>query len=98
MALMLTRRGLRTANEGLSLSVAKSEVPMVLTALRDIAESPIPRAEDLVDLVQTKLKEKWDHLLPEQLLARNYASRELDAPGAHAAAKRVLVLNEVRGG
>jgi transposase InsO family protein len=28
----------------------------------------------------------------------NYASRELDAPGAHAAAARVLVLNEVGAG
>jgi len=96
LALMLSSRGLRTANEGLSLSVAKTEVPMVLTALRDIAESPVPRAEELVGLVQTKLKEKWDHLLPDHLLARNYASRELDAPGAHAAAVRVLVLNEAR--
>ena len=94
LALMLTRRGLRAANEGLSLSVAKCDVPIVLTALRDIAESPIPRPETLVDVVQTKLKEKWDHLLPDQLLARNYASRELDAPGAHAAALRVLVLNQ----
>jgi ATP-dependent Lhr-like helicase len=95
---MLTRRGLRTANEGLSLFVTKCEVPMALTVLRDIAEAPVPRAEDLVDLVQTKLKEKWDHLLPGQLLARNYASRELDAPGAHTAAVRVLVVNEVGAG
>lgn len=90
LALMLTTRGLRSANEGLSVLVLKADADDVAHALNDIANTPPPNAERLVEAVESKLKEKWDHLLPPSLLARNYASRELDTGGAHAAAAGLL--------
>lgn len=91
LALMLTSAGFRSSNEGLSIVVAKSDVQDVVQALTTIANAPSPEPERLVDAVESKLKEKWDHLLPPSLLARNFASRELDALGAHAAAARLTM-------
>lgn len=90
LALMLTTLGLRSANEGLSVLVIKADGEAVVRALNEIAKAPPPIAERLVEAVESKLKEKWDHLLPPSLLARNYASRELDTHGAHGAAARIL--------
>ncbi len=90
LALMLTTRGLRSANEGLSVLVIKSDEDAVVRVLNEIANTAPPKAEKLLEAVESKLKEKWDHFLPPSLLARNYASRELDVDGAHDAAAGLL--------
>ncbi|MGA2382567.1 MAG: DEAD/DEAH box helicase [Gemmatimonadales bacterium] len=89
LALMLTARKLRAANEGLSIMVLDAGVESVLDALFSIGHEPTPSGESLAAEVANKLKEKWDGLLPDSLLCKNYASSELEVPGAVAAARAV---------
>ena len=89
LALMLATMGLRATNEGLSIHVLGGTVDAVHDAFLDIAESPVPTPEDLAANVQNKYIGKWDGLLPDTLLARNYASAQLDVPGAVSYAKRL---------
>lgn len=86
LALMLMARKLITTNEGLSLSVLNATPDRVLEVLHDICSQPPPRPEALAATVENKLSEKWDGLLPDTLLCRNYASSALDVTGAVAAA------------
>lgn len=82
LALMLMRLGFKAANEGFSIRMHGADPDDVLDALNSIYSSPRPSPDQLADLVQNKLKEKWDHLLTEGLLKMNFASRELDVDGA----------------
>jgi ATP-dependent Lhr-like helicase len=83
LALMLMRLGLKAANEGLCIRIFGADPEEVLGALNKVCGSPRPNPEQLADLVQNKLKEKWDYLLTDGLLKKNYASRELDLDGAN---------------
>lgn len=82
LVLMLGLRGLRAVNEGMCIAVLGSEFARVHDVLLDVAETPKQTAEDLASQVVNKFVGKWDGLLPEQLLSRNYASSQLDLPGA----------------
>jgi ATP-dependent Lhr-like helicase len=87
LAVMLIARGLRATSEGLSINVLQAEVESVRLALHDVGHQPPPRAEEVAAVVQNKLREKWDGLLPDGLLCKNYASSELDVEGAVATAR-----------
>jgi ATP-dependent Lhr-like helicase len=89
LALMLTRKGLRAANEGLSIAVLGCTADAVQEALLDIAKAPTPVPEEIAAKVQNKYVGKWDGLLPEELLTRNYASDQLDVQGAVGCAKNL---------
>jgi len=97
LALMLTARKLIATNEGLSISVIDAEAGRVVEALEDIVREPPPRPEALAAAVANKLREKWDGLLPDGLLCRNYASSALDVPGAVAAAYTSVLTRNATG-
>jgi hypothetical protein len=65
----------------------------LLDAFDDIAASEPPAGEKLAQVVQNKLRGKWDALLPDRLLDRNYASQQLDIEGAVAAAAYIADMN-----
>ena len=90
LALMLTHRGLRTQNEGLTLVVDDSTAERVFDALYDIANEPTANPLDLVTRVQNKWRRKWDWALPEHLVSLSYSLDELDVPSAVAAARDVM--------
>lgn len=90
LALLLARAGLRAANEGLSIAVQGATIDTVYDALLDIAEREVPVAEEIATNVQNKYVGKWDGLLPDKLLARNYASEQLDVSGAVGCAKSLI--------
>jgi len=87
LALMLAARGLRATNEGLCLVVLDAQVDNVLDALHGISIEPLPSGEGLAVQVANKLREKWDGLLPDNLLCKNYASSELDVTESVGAAR-----------
>ena len=89
LSLMLTRQGLRAANEGLSIVVLGCTADAVQEALLDITEAPTPAPEEIAATVQNKYVDKWDSVLPEELLTRNYASDQLDVQGAVGCAKNL---------
>jgi hypothetical protein len=53
---------------------------------------PPPNPEQLAETVENKVKEKWDSLLPEQLLNKTFASRELDIEGLMRFALNAILL------
>lgn len=86
IALVLSSMGLSATNEGIYVEVDKSTKADVLKALREIAEKSL---DPLVIANACKLKsfEKWDDLLPEDVLDIDFASKNLDLAGAVAAAR-----------
>lgn len=80
LALMLCARGLKALNAGLFISVGGTTPAQMPTVLTGLVENP-PSQADVLRHVINQTQEKWDFLLPEDLLARNYASHHLDVPG-----------------
>jgi hypothetical protein len=78
---MLIRHGFKANNEGLTVLIRGVDLDDVLDALVNIRSMPPPNPEQLAETVENKVKEKWDSLLPEQLLNKTFASRELDIEG-----------------
>ncbi|MBY0509219.1 MAG: DEAD/DEAH box helicase [Rhodospirillaceae bacterium] len=82
VALLLTQRGVSAVNEGVAIRVPDCLHETVMDHIADLAESPIPDAREIAAKVENKIVEKWDWLLPSQLLDANYASSQLDTEGA----------------
>lgn len=82
LALMLAQRGCRALNEGICLTAIDVSVDELKDAMADIAKATDILGTELVENVQNKEREKWDHLLPAELLNKGFAARELDIPGA----------------
>jgi ATP-dependent Lhr-like helicase len=91
LVLMLARKDIRAANEGVCIVVFNAEFDRLQDILFDIANDTPAREEDLAQSVQNKMKEKWDGLLTEELLCKSYASRELDVEGAVVALRRIAL-------
>ena len=90
LMLMLARNGLRASNEGMYVAVYVEEAERVNNILEDIAADGIPAPEALAHTVKNNVSEKWDWLLPEDLLCKTFASRELDVEGAHVAVQSLV--------
>jgi hypothetical protein len=69
-------------------NIKTSHPEKLFEALRDLAASPPPDPISLVAKVMNKWLAKWDNLLPDELLARNYSSHMLDVMGGHQVIKR----------
>lgn len=82
LALCLGTQGLQATNEGIVLRVARTDEASVLRALGSLASGDCPTLDALAEAVPNKIREKWDHLLPESLLAASYASRSIDVSRA----------------
>ena len=89
LTLLLIKNGLKANNEGLYISIQNSNSEDVKNMLMDLANGPLPSAEDLAALVKNKQQEKWDFLLPEPLLCKNYASLYLDLANAREALRKL---------
>jgi ATP-dependent Lhr-like helicase len=89
ICLMLELHGVQ-ASGGLYIE-AKTSPQDLFRVLVQLVESP-PNALNLViDMPSNKKQqEKWDHLLPESLLSKNYASAMLDVDGAMQTIKELL--------
>ena len=90
LVLMLNARGLRVTNEGLLLNVFDIDTHGVFDALSEIAHVPAPSAEALAFGVKNKCREKWDGLLPESLLCKNFASSQIAVAPTVACATRLI--------
>lgn len=82
LTLALERRGHKVENEGLCLKLREADLDSVSDILFDLSESAFPTEDELVGEILNKVQEKWDWLLMDELLSRNYASHNLDIPGA----------------
>jgi ATP-dependent helicase Lhr and Lhr-like helicase len=85
LALLLSLRGLRAENEGLSVTVFGVGPGPVADALEELAAQPEPDNEALAASVKNKIREKWDGLLPDRLRCAGFASSALDVDAARVA-------------
>jgi ATP-dependent Lhr-like helicase len=81
LALALERRGYKTENEGLCLKLREADQDSVSDILFDLSEGAFPTEIELAGEILNKVQEKWDWLLTDELLSRNYASHNLDIDG-----------------
>ncbi len=74
--------------------VITAEVAMsdLINILERILALPVLDGKDLVTATLNKVTEKWDHLLPEPLLSKNYASAELDVKTTIQTIKKIVEL------
>ncbi|PPD43797.1 MAG: DEAD/DEAH box helicase [Methylobacter sp.] len=87
LVLMLKLAGFNAENAGLCIDIKTNNPEKLFDSLRDLAASSPPDPRTLVTKVINKQLEKWDKLLPDDLLARNYSSHTLDVIGGHGAIK-----------
>lgn len=90
LALLLTARGLHASNEGVALRVSSADINQVGRVLTEIAQGPTPTVNDLKLKPEHAIKEKWDWVLPDELLLASFASSEIDLAGAQNAATELV--------
>lgn len=64
------------------LKLREADRDSVSDILFDLSEGAFPTETELAGEILNKVQEKWDWLLTDGLLNRNYASHNLDIPGA----------------
>jgi ATP-dependent Lhr-like helicase len=84
LQVQLTQRGLRVARSGLTLSVANTTRDSLIEHLRDLREAGQADPQRLAAAVCNLAINKYDLFLSPELLAADYAARELDTVAAHA--------------
>jgi ATP-dependent helicase Lhr and Lhr-like helicase len=89
LALLLAERGLTVMPDGVAVTVVGSDAARVSDCLRNMGDGPVANAVELARKAPSKIRDKYDHLLGEDLLALTFASSHLDAEGARAAASRM---------
>lgn len=82
LTLALEHRGCKVENEGLCLILRNADLDSVSDILFDLSEAAFPTEAELTGEIFNKVQEKWDWLLTDELLSRNYASHNLDIEGA----------------
>lgn len=90
VSLWLNGLGLHSTNEGVSTAVRGADRARVIDALFDIANAPAPQPESLAAAAQNTMVEKWDALLPENLLLKGYGYRHFDIAGAQTVCREIL--------
>ncbi|MEW5838207.1 MAG: DEAD/DEAH box helicase [Pseudomonadota bacterium] len=81
LACLLTHHGFLAFHNQLGVEVRKTqniEAEGIADALHNIALNAPPSPEVLLKGAKNLVREKWDWVLPEDLLARSYASSHLD--------------------
>jgi ATP-dependent Lhr-like helicase len=94
LTLMLQAKGQRTVCDGgLSVSVKEASIESVLQILREIEAEPAIDTLQLASTVPNKISEKWDGMLPDELLCASFASAKLDVKGVQDLLKRRFKAN-----
>lgn len=75
---LLTYRGFQAFHGELGVEVREASTDDVAKALKEVSLHELPAPEDLLKGVRNLARAKWDWALPENLLARGYASSYLD--------------------
>jgi ATP-dependent helicase Lhr and Lhr-like helicase len=94
IAAWLRQRNLDASNEGIVIRVQTRKPDQVHDAMLDLAEAPSVADAELLPAGDVPIQEKWEWLLPNGLLRRQYASRVFDVPAAVIAARRVSALKD----
>jgi len=96
LILELHGKGLKVSKEGIALSVTDSSELALLAHLRQIVAVESADPIVLAKLAVNKEREKYDHLLGDELLSVDFAARSLDVDGALETARRIVDATAVR--
>lgn len=88
LTLLLNAGGVDATHEGIAVVVRDVAPEDLLPRLARIAATP-PDPLELAARVGNRRSEKYDHLLPDDLLTADYAARALDVPGAVGVLERL---------
>ena len=95
LLLLLQSKGFSGLNEGIYISLFGTSTRDVTAAFNQLSLEPSIDAVELAATVPAKVRQKWDPLLPDDLLEASFASENLDVAGALAAVRDV-VANETK--
>lgn len=84
LQVQLIQRGLRVARSGITLSISSSTRDSLIHHLRVLRDAGPADPRILAATVSNQAINKYDPYLPPELLAADYAARELDTKAAHA--------------
>lgn len=90
VTLIFKQQGLDAYNHGLHININNTSLSKLNEVIAAIVESPAINAGDLANAILNKQIEKWDYLLPDELLNRNFVSKNLDVNGASLTFKKLL--------
>jgi ATP-dependent helicase Lhr and Lhr-like helicase len=82
LAAAVTAEGLDASVAGLALAVVGADAVDITNLFHQLARRSPPDPVELAAVVANKIAEKYDQLLPDELLAAGYAARTFDCPGA----------------
>lgn len=86
----LQNQGADVASTPLTLELDRCDVTAARGHLQRLRAVGVPSARELAEGVSSKERNKYDHLLPEELLVADYARDMLDVPGAEAWVEEVV--------
>lgn len=89
ICLILKARKVAAHNHGLYIEVEGCDESDLHSHFLDILDGPAMESVTLASLSETKMMEKWDPVLPSDLLDASYASARLDLDGALGALRRL---------
>lgn len=89
LLLLLMNQGLAVENSGIAIKIKNTTENFVAECLFNIGSQPCPSPEKIIDRKQIGNLEKWDWVLPDDLLSASYASRSLALEDAYALCQRL---------
>lgn len=90
IALIFKQHGLDAYNYGLHIKINNTSHNNLIEVVKYIVENPIISNADLANTILNKQIEKWDYLLPDQLLNKSFISRNLDINGSISALRSFI--------
>jgi ATP-dependent Lhr-like helicase len=92
LVVVLAGRGLRVGQDGLAITVGNCSPMQLADVVRELSTAPVPDPVTLAATVRTKVHDKYDRYLSEELRNVAYAARALDVPGAWACLRELAAL------
>ena len=96
LAVLLRHQGLATSNEGVCLKVGGTGVDAVFAGLSMISTRPCPQPPEVLARRELQELEKWDWVLPDELILAAYASRALTLQAAHSLCGALLLAPPIK--
>ncbi len=89
LLVLLTAHGLKASRDGIAIAVNKCTPEALVECLGAIAAQPMADPVELAASIKNKKIDKYDYLLNENLLCRNYALSQLDVGGTWSTLKAI---------
>lgn len=90
LRLALAHRNIRTEHDTVGLRAPSTSIAPVTDALKSL-RSAMPSAAELAASVETLHRQKFDHLIPDELLRLAFARSRLDVDGLRAALANIVL-------